>query len=281
MLGRRRPSVGRAARRGAATGAPPWWRWAAARSGISRASSPPPTCAGSNFVQVPTTLLAQVDASIGGKTAIDHPARQEPDRRLPSAAARARGPGRAPDTLPEREFRSGLAEVIKHGIVLDAAYFADLERDARGLCSREIADAGAGGRGLVPAQGPGRGARRAGSRAARGAELRPHDRARARGGHRASCAGRTARRCRSGSPPRRGWPSVSAWPPRATRRGRWPARSGGPARRGLGAAPAAVVEALGRDKKSRDGRVPFVLAPEIGSLRARLRRASRRRSSPP
>src|SRR3989441_1589924 len=92
---------------------------------------------GINFVQVPTTLLAQVDASIGGKTAIDHPraknligAFHQPRFVLVDPAVLT--------TLPEPEFRSGLAEVIKHGIVLDADYFADLEECLPALLCRDL-----------------------------------------------------------------------------------------------------------------------------------------------
>jgi len=91
---------------------------------------------GLNFVQIPTTVLAQVDASIGGKTAIDHPVAKnlvgafyQPRLVLvdPSTAA----------TLPERDYRSGLAEIVKHGIVLDGAYFADLERSVPEILARD------------------------------------------------------------------------------------------------------------------------------------------------
>src|SRR5437867_8481197 len=92
---------------------------------------------GVNFVQLPTTVLAQVDASIGGKTAIDHPraknligAFYQPRLVLVDPAVAL--------TLPERDFRSGLAEIVKHGIVLDADYFAEVERDAAPLCARDL-----------------------------------------------------------------------------------------------------------------------------------------------
>lgn len=92
---------------------------------------------GVHFVQVPTTLLAQVDASIGGKTAIDHPraknligAFHQPRLVMVDPTALT--------TLSEREYRSGLAEVIKHGIVLDADYFADLERSLPALLRRDL-----------------------------------------------------------------------------------------------------------------------------------------------
>lgn len=92
---------------------------------------------GVNFVQLPTTVLAQVDASIGGKTAIDHPkaknligAFHQPRLVIVDPAVVR--------TLPDREFRSGLAEIAKHGIVLDADYFGDVERSTRALLDRDL-----------------------------------------------------------------------------------------------------------------------------------------------
>jgi 3-dehydroquinate synthase len=79
------------------------------------------------YVQVPTTLLAQVDSSVGGKTAVNHPraknmigAFHQPVGVLADTDVLA--------TLPPRELAAGLAEVIKYGLILDAAFFAWLER---------------------------------------------------------------------------------------------------------------------------------------------------------
>lgn len=80
------------------------------------------------FVQVPTTVIAQVDSSVGGKTGINHPlgknligAFYQPRAVLIDPATLA--------TLPRREYLGGLAEVIKYGVIADAEFFAFLERN--------------------------------------------------------------------------------------------------------------------------------------------------------
>jgi 3-dehydroquinate synthase len=88
------------------------------------------------FVQIPTTLLAQVDSSVGGKTGINHPlgknmigAFYQPRAVLADTATL--------DTLPARELAAGLAEVIKHGAILDAAFFDWIEANVEQLVGRE------------------------------------------------------------------------------------------------------------------------------------------------
>jgi 3-dehydroquinate synthase len=88
------------------------------------------------FIQVPTTLLAQVDSSVGGKTAVNHArgknmigAFHQPTAVIADVAALA--------TLPERELRAGIAEVIKHGFALDAELVAWLEANMARLLARE------------------------------------------------------------------------------------------------------------------------------------------------
>ena len=88
------------------------------------------------FVQVPTTLLAQVDSSVGGKVGVNLKA----GKNLVGAFYQPRLVLCDLDTLktlPEREFRAGLAEVIKYGIIYDAKLFAQLERDLPKLLKRE------------------------------------------------------------------------------------------------------------------------------------------------
>ena len=91
---------------------------------------------GIRFFQVPTSLLAQVDSSVGGKVAIDLPeaknmvgAFQQPQGVLVDAATLA--------TLPEREYISGLGEVVKYGVILDAALFELLQRSVPDILARD------------------------------------------------------------------------------------------------------------------------------------------------
>jgi 3-dehydroquinate synthase len=74
------------------------------------------------FVQVPTTLVAMIDASIGGKTGVDTPAGKNLVGAFHQPAAVLIDP-QVLGTLPQRELRAGLAEAIKHGVIADAGYF--------------------------------------------------------------------------------------------------------------------------------------------------------------
>ena len=125
--------LGRGARRRASTATRSSSRWAAASWGISPGFAAACLLRGVRFVQVPTTLLAMVDASVGGKTGVRSPGRQEPRRRLPPAERR-RGRPRAPARRSRRaSARSGLAEVVKIALTSDAALLERLERDAAAL----------------------------------------------------------------------------------------------------------------------------------------------------
>jgi 3-dehydroquinate synthase len=91
---------------------------------------------GIGFIQISTTLLAQVDSSVGGKVGVNLKA----GKNLVGAFYQPRlvlGDLDTLKTLPEREFRSGLAEVIKYGIIYDAALFAKLERFLPELLRRD------------------------------------------------------------------------------------------------------------------------------------------------
>ena len=84
------------------------------------------------FVQVPTTLLGMIDASIGGKTGVDAPAGKNLVGAFHDPAAVVVDPD-ALRSLPAAELRAGLAEAIKHGVIADAAYFARLRDDTATL----------------------------------------------------------------------------------------------------------------------------------------------------
>jgi 3-dehydroquinate synthase len=91
---------------------------------------------GAPFIQVPTTLLSQVDSSVGGKTAINHPlgknmigAFYQPKLVLADLDTL--------DTLPPREVAAGMSEVIKYGLIRDEAFFRWLEEHAEGLMQRD------------------------------------------------------------------------------------------------------------------------------------------------
>jgi 3-dehydroquinate synthase len=91
---------------------------------------------GIDFLQVPTTLLAQVDSAVGGKTAINHERGKNMIGAFHQPRAVVADVGTL-ETLPERELRSGLAEVIKYGVALDRAFFDWLEQNIAKLLARD------------------------------------------------------------------------------------------------------------------------------------------------
>jgi len=88
------------------------------------------------FIQMPTTLLAQVDSSVGGKTAVNHPlgknmigAFYQPQAVLSDTSALK--------SLPPREYAAGMAEIIKHALIFDVDHLAELERDTAKIQARD------------------------------------------------------------------------------------------------------------------------------------------------
>ena len=221
---------------------------------------------GINFIQLPTTVLAQVDASIGGKTAIDHPLGKNMIGAFHQPRLVVVDPAVA-RTLPEREFRSGLAEIVKHGIVLDADYFAELERDLAPLAARDLGvlERIIGGSCRLKASVVERDEREAELRhvlnyghtighaleAATGYTRYAHGEAVSLG---IVAEARLARRL------------GIADDETTTRQERMLETLGLPVRApSIDVEP--IVSAMARDKKAKDGRVPFVLAPRIGAFR--------------
>lgn len=91
---------------------------------------------GVDFIQIPTTLLSQVDSSVGGKTAVNHPAGKNMIGAFYQPLA-VFADISVLETLPGREYAAGLAEVVKYGIIYDADFFAWLEANAPALVQRE------------------------------------------------------------------------------------------------------------------------------------------------
>ncbi|HKU14578.1 MAG TPA: 3-dehydroquinate synthase [Steroidobacteraceae bacterium] len=91
---------------------------------------------GIDYVQVPTTLLAQVDSSVGGKTGVNHPL----GKNLIGAFHQPRcvlADTSTLQTLSSREYRAGLAEVVKYGFIYDAAFLQWIEANVESLLARE------------------------------------------------------------------------------------------------------------------------------------------------
>ncbi len=91
---------------------------------------------GVDFIQIPTTLLALVDSSVGGKTAVNHPR----GKNMIGAFHQPRlviADTEVLRTLPERELRAGVAEVIKYGVIRDAELFEYLRRECSAIMRRD------------------------------------------------------------------------------------------------------------------------------------------------
>ena len=91
---------------------------------------------GVDFIQVPTTLLSQVDSSVGGKTAVNHPAGKNMIGAFYQPLAMFADIS-VLTTLPDREYAAGLAEVVKYGIIYDADFFTWMEDNAQALVQRD------------------------------------------------------------------------------------------------------------------------------------------------
>jgi 3-dehydroquinate synthase len=93
---------------------------------------------GMPFVQIPTTIVAQVDSSVGGKTGVNHPLAKNIIGAFHQPAAVVIDMTFL-ETLPDRELRAGLAEVIKHGVIADEALFAHMEKYVDAILEKDLA----------------------------------------------------------------------------------------------------------------------------------------------
>ncbi len=89
------------------------------------------------YLQVPTTVLAMLDASVGGKTGVDTPSGKNLVGAFHPPAAVIADP-RTLETLPEREYRAGLAEAVKHGLIADKSYLAWIESNTEAIGKRDL-----------------------------------------------------------------------------------------------------------------------------------------------
>ena len=219
---------------------------------------------GMGFVQVPTTLLAQVDASVGGKVAVNHPRAKN----LIGAFHQPRLVLIDPDTLgslPEREYRSGLAEVIKTGAALNADLFGLLEERSDALRRRDpvllesVVATCCTGKATIVEQDE---REESGLRMVLNYGHTVGHALEALGGYRIWLHGEAVA------------VGIAAAARLAERLGLTDARTAerqvalleavGLPSRFAAPAPGEVVEALRHDKKARDGRVPFVLLKALG-----------------
>ncbi len=226
---------------------------------------------GLDYIQVPTTLLAQVDSSVGGKTAINSSrgknlvgAFHQPILVVADTALL--------DTLPPRQFRAGYAEVVKYGLLGDAAFFDWLDANlGRGVLRRR--GARARHRHQLPHEGRDRRPRRARDRRPGAAQSRAHLRSRPGGGggifrSAAAWRGGGARHCagvRIFRPARPHRPGAGG-PGDAASRRRGPAGRRSGTSRFPGGPPDAdrLMDLMAQDKKVKRGRLTFILLRDIG-----------------
>jgi 3-dehydroquinate synthase len=93
------------------------------------------------FVQLPTTLLAQVDSAVGGKTGVNHPGGKNLIGAFHQPSAVVTDTDTL-STLPERQLRAGFAEIVKAALIADGAFFSWLEANATALLARDAAALG-------------------------------------------------------------------------------------------------------------------------------------------
>ena len=232
------------------------------------------------IVQLPTTLLAQVDSSVGGKTGVNHPGGKNLIGAFHQPAAVITDTDTL-STLPDRQLRAGFTEIVKAALVADAEFFGWLEANMR---ARARARAGGARRSDPPRlrdQGRDRRCGRARAGPARAPEPRPYLRPRDRGGRRlwqraAWRGGRGRASCSPRSCPRA--PAASQAPMHAAIREMLAAA-------GLPVDPprlgrARMLDLMGMDKKVKGGELRLVLLDGIGKA-VRHRRLSARGARDP